>query len=245
MKQPHIACSEKDVSPYVLMPGDPLRVLRVAQFLDKWEEIAFNREYRSIKGSYKGVPVTVISTGIGGPSMVIALEELISCGGEYFIRIGSCGAAQPEIAIGDLVISTAVVREDGASAMYVDKNYPAVADFSLLSSLVESCREGQYKYHLGITRSHDSFYVDDEVERMNEAYKNKVLASDMETSALFVVASLRGVKAASVLNNVVLFKGGLKEGISTYVDEAEGSVSEGENREILAALEVFVKIANK
>lgn len=92
MKQPHILCSENDVFPFVLMPGDPMCVLRVAEFLDNWEEIAFNREYRSIKGSYKGVSVTVISTGIGGLSMVIALEELISCGAEYFIRIGSCGA---------------------------------------------------------------------------------------------------------------------------------------------------------
>jgi uridine phosphorylase len=134
MNQPHILCSEKDVSHYVLMPGDPQRVLRVAQFLDNWEEIAFNREYRSIKGSYKGVPVTVVSTGIGGPSMVIALEELISC-----------GASQPGISIGDLVLSTAAVREDGASAMYVDKNYPAVADFILLTALVHSCQSNQYK----------------------------------------------------------------------------------------------------
>jgi uridine phosphorylase len=91
MKQPHILCSENDVTPYVLLPGDPMRVTRVAGFLDQWEEIAFNREYRSVKGLYKGIPVTVVSTGIGGPSMVIALEELISCGGKYFIRIGSAG----------------------------------------------------------------------------------------------------------------------------------------------------------
>ena len=245
MKQPHILCSEEDVSPYVLMPGDPMRVLRVAQFLDKWEAIAFNREYRSIKGFYKGVPITVVSTGIGGPSMVIALEELIACGAEFFIRIGSCGASQPEIAIGDLVVSTAAVREDGASAMYVEKNYPAVADFTLLTSLVESCRNLQYKFHMGITRSHDSFYIDDESERMKKTYKNKVLASDMETATLYTLASLRGVKAASILNNVVLFRGELKDGISTYVDESEDSASEGEKREILTALEAFVKIAKK
>ncbi|MCK5674126.1 MAG: nucleoside phosphorylase, partial [Spirochaetales bacterium] len=177
-----------------------------------------------------------------GPSMVIALEELISCGAEYFIRIGSCGATHPDIAIGDLVISTAAVREDGASAMYVDRSYPAVADFDLLTVLVKSCQKNQYKYHLGITRSHDSFYIDDEAERMNKAYKNNVLASDMETATLYTLASLRGVKAASVLNNVVLYKGELKEGISTYVEESEDSASEGEKREILAALDAFVEI---
>ncbi len=245
MKQPHILCSENDVFPYVLLPGDPMRVLRVAEFLDSWEEIAFNREYRSIKGTYKGVSVTVVSTGIGGPSMVIALEELISCGAEYFIRIGSCGAAQTEIAIGDLVLSTAAVREDGASAMYVEKNYPAVADFTILTALVEGCQSQGFKYHLGITRSHDSFYIDDEAVKMNKAHKNNILASDMETATLYTLASLRGVKAASILNNVVLYEGELKDGISTYVDESEDSASEGEKREILAALEAFVEIDKK
>jgi len=242
MKQPHILCSENDVSPFVLLPGDPDRVLRVAQFLDQWEEIAFNREYRSGRGLYKGVPVTVVSTGIGGPSMIIALEELINCGGEYFIRIGSAGASQANIAIGDLVIATGTVREDGASVMYVEKNYPAVADFNLLTAIVESCKSLEYKFHLGITRSHDSFYIDNEAEQMEKANKNKLLASDMETASLYAVASLRGVKAASILNNVVLYQGELKEGISTYVDESENSASAGEKREIKAALEAFVRI---
>jgi len=94
--------------------------------------------------------------------------------------------------------------------MYVEKEYPAVADFRLLSALVGSCQKLQYKYHLGITRSHDSFYIDDESERMNKAFKNRVLASDMETATLYTLASLRGVKAASILNNVVLFEGELK-----------------------------------
>jgi len=242
VNQPHILCSESDVSSYVLMAGDPQRVLRVAQHLDQWEEIAYNREFRSGKGFYKGVPVTVISTGIGGPSMVIALEELISCGAEYFIRIGSCGASQRDIAIGDLVIATGTVREDGASQMYIGKEYPAVADFSLLTALVNSCHKLQYKYHIGITRSHDSFYIDDEAELMIKANKNGVLASDMETATLFTVASLRGVRAASILNNVVLFEGDLKEGISDYADESEDRASLGEKREIEAALEAFLLI---
>ncbi len=242
MKQPHILCSEKDVSPCVLLPGDPERVLRIAPYLDDWEEIAFNREFRSGKGLYKGIPVTVLSTGIGGPSMVIALEELITCGAEYFIRIGSGGASQPDISIGDLVIATGAVREDGASGMYVEKEYPAVADFTLLSALVESCKELQFPFHLGITRSHDSFYIDDESERMAKAQKNNVLASDMETATLYTLASLRGVKAASILNNVVLYEGEVKEGIGDYVEESENAASEGEKREILAALEAFRRI---
>lgn len=242
MKQPHILCSEEDVSPFVLLPGDPGRVLRVSAFLDDWKEIANNREFRSGKGNYKGIPVTVLSTGIGGPSMVIALEELIACGAEYFIRIGSGGASQPAIAMGDLVIASGAVREDGASVMYVEKEYPAVADFNLLSALVESCRELQFPFHLGIIRSHDSFYINDDAERMAKAQKNRVLASDMETATLYTLASLRGVKAASILNNVVLYEGEVKEGIGDYAGESENSASEGEKREIRAALEAFRRL---
>ena len=222
-----------------MLPGDPQRVLRVAEYLDSWEEVAYNREFRTIKGVYKSIPVTVVSTGIGGPSMVIALEELISCGAGAFIRIGSAGACQSSIAIGDLILSTASVREDGASSMYVDKSYPAVADFELLTALVKSCRKLKYNFHMGITRSHDSFYIDDEMERMAKANKNRVLGSDMETAALFALVSLRGVKAASILNNVVLYEGAVKEGISSYADESGEMTAKGEKKEILAALEAL------
>ena len=240
MKQPHLLCTDNDIFENVLLPGDPERVLRVASLLDSWEEISFNREFRSIRGYYKTIPVNVVSTGIGGPSMAIALEELICCGAKNFIRIGSAGASQPEIAIGDLILSTGAVREDGTSFMYVDKNYPAVADFDLLSSLVHSCKNLGFQYHLGITRSHDSFYIDDEKEKMDQASKNNVLASDMETAALYTIASLRGVKAASILNNVVLYEAELKDGISKYADESEKMAASGEDKEIRAALEAIV-----
>jgi len=241
MKQPHILCTADDVADVVLLPGDPERVLRVAKHLDEWEEIAFNREYRTIKGTYKGMSVTVTSTGIGGASAAIAIEELIACGAKHFIRIGSSGAVQPEINIGDLIIASGAVREDGASKMYIAENYPAVANINLVDAMRDVAKEKNYKTHVGIVRSHDSFYIDDEMERMNYWQKKGILGSDMETAALLVIGQLRGVQVASILNNVVLYEGDLKKEIGEYVDEAS-LAEEGERREIEVALEAFLRI---
>lgn len=238
MKQPHILCDPKDVAEVVLLPGDPERVLRVAKFLDDWKEVAYNREFRTVTGSYKGMPVTVTSTGIGGASATIALEELIACGAKKFIRIGSAGAAQSHIGIGELIVATGAVREDGASAMYVDKQFPAVANLTLASTMTRIAEENNFECHTGIVRSHDSFYIDDELETMNYWSKKQVLGSDMETASLFVIGALRGVQVGSILNNVVLYEGDLKEGINDYVDEA-AVAEEGERREIIVALETF------
>jgi len=241
MKQPHILCDSSDVAENILLPGDPARVLRAAEFLDSPEEKFFNREFRTLTGSYRGMPVTICSTGIGGPSMVIALEELIACGAKNFIRIGSAGACRKGIGLGDLILPTAAVREDGASRMYADEGYPAAADFSLISALVSACRKRELRHHVGIGRSHDSFYIDDESERMERANRMNVLGSDMETAALYTLASLRGVRAGAVLNNVVLYEGDVKEGIGGYVDQ-ESRTAEGETQEILVALDALLEV---
>lgn len=239
MLQPHIQCEK--VSKMVLLPGDPERVNRVAEFLENVKLVANNREFRTMVGEYKGMEVTVTSTGIGGASAVIALEELIACGGEYFIRIGSAGAVQDNINIGDLILSMGSVREDGASVMYVDHKYPAVADFEILSALKQKADELGYKHHVGVTRSHDSFYIDDEMEKMAYWNKKNVLGSDMETSSLFVIGNIRKVKVGSVLNNVVLYSKDLKDGVNDYVNEPS-LAQQGEEREIILALEALHKI---
>ncbi|SDL10356.1 nucleoside phosphorylase [Natronincola ferrireducens] len=241
MKQPHILCDANDVGKYVILPGDPQRVVRAAAYLEDCQEVAFNREFRTIKGYYKGVAVTITSTGIGGPSTAIAVEELIDCGAKYFIRIGSGGAIQWNIEIGDLIIATAAVREDGASKMYVLENYPAVADIQLTYRILETCSRLKYKNHCGIIRSHDSFYIDNEEEIMAFWNSKKVIASDMETATLFTLAQLRGVHAASILNNVVKYEGNVKDGINDYV-ENEAAAAEGEKREILLALETIYSL---
>lgn len=238
MKQPHILCGPEDVAELVLLPGDPNRVLRVAEYLDEWHEVAFNREFRTVTGSYKGMAVTITSTGIGGASAVIALEELIACGAKKFIRIGSAGAAQSNIGIGELIIATGAVREDGASAMYVRKQFPATANFKLANTMVSVAEKHQFKYHTGLVRSHDGFYMDEEMELMSYWSKKNILGSDMETAALFVVGAIRGVEVASILNNVVLYEGDLKDSINDYVDE-KTLAETGEKREIIVALESF------
>ena len=241
MKEPHILCESGDISQYVILPGDPERVLRVGKELDSYEEIAYNREFRTIKGFYKGVEVTVTSTGIGGPSAAIAIEELISCGAEYMIRIGSGGSIQSNIKLGDLVIGTGAIREDGTSNMYISPNYPGVPDIKLTNLILETCEELGYSHHYGLIRSHDSFYIDDENEKMEYWNKKNVLSSDMESSILFTLGQLRGIKTGSILNTVVEYKSDVKEGIQDYTVESE-IVMEGEKKEIILALETFYKL---
>jgi len=244
LKQPHILCEPSDISEYVILAGDPDRIRRLTHFLDSYEEIAYNREFITIKGNYKGMTITATSTGIGGPSAAIAIEELISCGAKYMIRIGSSGAVQGNIKIGDIVVCTGAVREDGASSMYITPNYPAVPDIKLTNLILNICEEKGYPYHYGLVRSHDSFYIEDEDKLMDHWNKKNILGSDMETSILFVLASLRGIKAASILNTVVEYKSDVKEGIDNYVNN-DNDAAEGEKREILLALETFYKIHNK
>lgn len=242
MLQPHILCSKEDISDYVILPGDPQRVIRVAEnFLEDWREVSFNREFRTIVGKYKGVLITVTSTGIGGASAAIAIEELIACGAKNFIRIGSAGSVQPSISLGDLIIPTGAVRDDGASKMYIESEYPAVPDVLMTNYLIETCKELDYPYHYGIVRSHDSFYTNKE-EELKEFWNTKgILGSDMETAILFTLAQLKGVRAASILNTVVEYRSDLKDGIANYATK-EKKAQEGEKREIKLALETIYKI---
>lgn len=242
MKQPHIQCSKEDVAKMVILPGDPARVDRVSKYLDEYKEIANNREFRSIKGKYRGMDVSVVSTGIGGASACIALEELVACGGQYFIRIGSLGAYKKNIAIGDLIIAEGAVREEGASRMYIGENYPAVASIEIVEKLKKKALELNYPHHIGLVRSHDSFYIDNEHDVVEYWNKKGVLGGDMETATLITLGRLRGVKVGSILNNVVLYKDSVKDGINSYV-AFEDMAAEGEKREMILALETLYEIS--
>lgn len=242
--QPHIRCGVEDAAPYAILPGDPGRVDRIREYLSDVTEIAFNREFKSVRGSYKGVPVMAVSTGIGGASTGIAVEELHNIGVRAMIRIGSCGALQPGIGLGDLILVNGAVRDDGASKTYIDAMYPAVPDTELLFCAMEAAKEREFRFHVGRARSHDSFYTDEE-DRIDRFWASKgILGSDMETAARFVIGGLRGVRTASVLNTVVESAGGLENGINRYVD-GEDLTRRGESNEILTALEAFFKIHNK
>ena len=242
--QPHIRFSEEEAAKYAILPGDPKRVDRIAKFLDDVKEITFNREYKSVSGYYKGVKVIAMSTGMGGPSTAIGVEELANIGVEAMIRIGSCGALRSGIKLGDLVIVNGAVRDDGTSKAYIEQSYPSIPDTELLMDVIQAAKDKEYPYHVGIGRSHDCLYGDPK-NNLDAYWGSKgVISSDMETSTLFVVGSLRGVKTASILNNVVEVDGDLMDGINSYVD-AESAVAEGEKREIITALESFVLMDKK
>lgn len=183
----------------------------------------------------------VTSTGIGAASCAIAVEELIQCGVHNLIRIGSCGALQPECALGDLIFVTGAIRDDGTSAAYVEAQYPAIPDFDLLSACRESAVAENIPYHLGICRSHSCLYSDRNPELYSYWAGKRAIASDMETAVLFVLGSLRGVRTASILNVVAASQSSVADDIGKYAAKEAISMS-GEEREILTALEAFTRI---
>src|SRR5579859_5798660 len=155
-KKYHVGLAKGDVGEYVLVPGDPFRTPVVAVSFDSAKEVAFSREYRTFTGSVDGVPVSTMSTGMGGPSVAIGVEELAELGEHTFLRVGTCGAAQPEIKMGDLVIAHAAVRSEGTPNGYVPLEYPAVASLDVLQSLVEAAEASKARYHVGLIRSVDA-----------------------------------------------------------------------------------------
>ncbi len=206
--QYHVHLKKGDVGRYVLLPGDPGRVPKIASFFDEAHEVAFNREYRTFTGTVDGIEVSCTSTGIGCPSTAIAVEELIQCGADTFIRIGTAGSLQREVGLGDLCISTAAVREDGTSRQYVPLSYPAVADLDVCWALRESCRKLGLRHHLGINHCKDAFFIegdgdlpleDENKSRWKAWYRSSVISTAMESAALFVVSSIKRVRAGEIL----------------------------------------------
>ena len=204
----HVGLSKGEVGEYVLVPGDPGRTPMIAKYLDDAREVAFNREYRTFTGSLGGMPVSTISSGMGGPSVAIAIEELSELGVHTFLRVGTCGAAQPEIKMGDLVIALASVRTEGTPTGYVPLEYPAVASLDVVNALVEAAKAAGAPHHLGVIRSVDALYSDlvpdsmPRAKQLNEELemwsRAGVLCNEMESSTLFVVARIRRVRAGTI-----------------------------------------------
>ena len=244
MLQPHIQLDETIQARCAILPGDPARLDRIALQLENVQEIAYNREYRSLTGTYKGMPVLAMSTGMGGCSTGIAIEELKAIGITAMVRIGSCGALQKKIALGDLVFACGAVRDDGASRAYVDVRYPAVPDTALLSHCIAAAKEQGWPSHTGVVHSHESFYIDTNAEEEAHWSKYGVLGADMETAALFTIGRLRGVRTASILNNVVLYGQDTADAIGDYAG-GEDMTAVGERREITVALEALYRLAQE
>ena len=233
--QPHIAVSAEQVSERVIVCGEPDRVNRIVALLERPELLADNREYRVMNGQYQGQPITVCSTGIGAPSAIIALEELAQCGAKYMVRVGSAGALQVNIGLGELIVAEAAVRDEGGSKAYVASEFPAVASHQLVAGISSYLKQRQYPSYAGIVRSHDSFYTDGEDQLCQYWNKNGVLGADMETSALLTVGRLRGLQVASVLNNVVLYQQDVQDGVNQYAS-ADEVMMKGEMMAAEAAL---------
>jgi len=227
--QYHIEVGPGDVAETVLLPGDTERVETIVSQWDHHEEVAGHREYHTVTGEYEGTPVSVTSTGIGAPSAAIAVEELARVGVETFIRVGSCGAIQEEMDIGDLVITSGGVRLEGTSDAYVRESYPAVADFEVVTALVAAAERLGYDYHVGPTASTDSFYAGQgregfegyespNGEALFEEMKNaNVKNFEMEASAICTLAAVYGLRAGAVC--------------TVYANRATGEFrTEGEDR---------------
>lgn len=203
----HIQVAPGEVGRYVIMPGDPKRCAKIAAYFDDPVLIADNREYVTYTGTLDGVKVSVTSTGIGGPSAAIAMEELYRCGADTFVRIGTCGGMQPEVKSGDVVVATGAIRMEGTSREFAPLEFPAVADLTVTNALVNAAKQKGCPFHTGVVQCKDSFYGQHEPETKPVSYElmNKweawkrlgCLASEMESAALFVVASYLHVRVGS------------------------------------------------
>ena len=219
MRQYHLAIDEGDVAPIVLLPGDPGRVAVIASRWDEARHVATNREYVTYTGIYRGAPISCTSTGIGAPSTSIAVEELARCGAKTFLRVGTAGTFLDHVRNGDMAIFDGAVRLDGASRLYAPIEFPAVASHEVVTAAIEAAKGLGLRYHVGLTRSADTFYAGhaapgssyagywqswwrdhfDDLARMN------VLAAEMEASVIFVLARVWGLRAgglAVILDNV-------------------------------------------
>jgi uridine phosphorylase len=210
--QYHIGVGKGDVGKYVILPGDPKRCEKIAEFLDDAQRVGDNREFVTFTGYLNGEKVSVTSTGIGGPSAAIAMEELVNLGADTFIRVGTCGGIDVEVQSGDIVIATGAIRQEGTSREYAPIEYPAVSNYDVTNALVCAAINLEYEFHTGIVQSKDSFYGQHSPERMPVSYELQdkweawkrlsVKASEMESAALFVVANSLGVNAGAVLLTV-------------------------------------------
>ncbi|MGC8622096.1 MAG: nucleoside phosphorylase [Caldisphaera sp.] len=209
-KQYHINCKSNDVSEYVFLSGESKRIPKISSY---WDKITFKSagwDYIVHTGYYKGVRLSAASTGIGGPSTAIVMEELMRCGARTFIRVGTIGALVKDISTGDLIISTGAVRLDGTTKQYVMAEYPALANYEIIQALVSAALKMNFKFYTGITASADGFYVGQGRPGFNEYFpsfaKNilsdlkmsHVIGMEMENSTVFTLSNIYGLRGGSI-----------------------------------------------
>lgn len=207
-KQFHIKVEPGEVGEYVILPGDPKRCSKIAAHLDDAKLIADSREFVTYTGYLNGVKVSVTSTGIGGPSAAIAIEELVNCGAKTFIRVGTCGGMDIDVKGGDIVIASGSIRMEGTTKEYAPIEFPAVSDFDVTTALVNASQKLNANYHVGVVQSKDSFYGQHspDTKPVNYELQNKwnawlklgCKASEMESATLFIVSSYLKVKSGAI-----------------------------------------------
>lgn len=210
-KMYHINLNKADIqgAKYAILPGDPDRVPKIAAFFDNPQKIGQKREYVSYLGQLCGENVLCVSTGIGGPSAAICIEELCQLGVENFIRVGTSGGMQLKVNAGDIVVVTGAIRMEGTSKEYLPIEFPAVADLDITCALRDAAKKLGYTYHTGVVQCKDSFYGQHAPQRMPVSYelehkweawiRGGCLASEMESAALFTVCATLGAKAGAVM----------------------------------------------
>ncbi len=242
MIQPHIMCGPGDVAKYVFLPGDPKRAERIAKKFDEYRLVADYRQYITYTGSYKGVPASVTSTGIGCPAAAIAVEELARIGAKCLIRVGTTGSLQPDVDIGDIVVATAAIRDEGTTETYVPLEFPAVASLEVVNSLLEASKKLGVEVKPGVVWTSDAFYLESD-EPVKFWSSLGVLSVEMETSAIFTLAHIRGLKSGAILavdGNLIKgtgkgeFEKGEKKG------ELDPRVQKAIDKEIEVALEAIL-----
>jgi len=232
-RQYHIACGKGDLAEYLLVPGDPDRVPKISKFWDSAKEVSCHREFRSFTGTYKGVPISAISSGIGPACMAIVVNEASAIGVHTFIRVGSSGAIQKDVKCGDIVISSAAVRLDGTSNCYIMPEYPATANYEVLLALIEAAESlGINNYHVGVTATTSDFYAGQNRPTKTETanilpalQRAGVLNFEMETATLYTLANLYGLRAGAVC--------------AVYANRCTGEFKPGEGEENA------IKVANE
>lgn len=232
----HIRCDPKEISRYVFVPGSHDRARKIAAHFDHFHAVSESRGYLVYSGEVDGIPVTVSSTGMGGPTTAIAVEELGHMGADTFIRVGSCGTYQAYVACGENVISTGTYRDGGTANNYLPIQFPAVPDFSLTQALVKSAKALGLKTHTGLGSAGDAFYAPHDPARFEMLKQAGVLSMEMESDTLYIIAALRGWRAAGIYTN----DGTDKE---TKPEWCEADFQRGEQEAIRIAIHAMTQIA--
>lgn len=251
MRMLHVALSEGEVGEYVFLPGSPERALKIAKHFDSYEKMAQNREHTTYTGYLDGVKVTVTSTGMGGPSTAITVEELAKLGAKTFIRVGTCASTSKDVKIGDVVIPNGAVKMEGTSLHYIPVEFPAVPDYYLLKELEKAAIELGYDYNVGPSITKDSFYTQTEPETKPVGYEliNKwqayeqsgATSTEMESATLFAVtATLEGCRSATVLVSATNYKAYSSDAKTYPGDLEERAIKTG-----IAAMREIIKADHK